>query len=286
MRRRTGFSLVEVLAVIGVIVIVIGLLMPNLNQMRERGRRAQCITNLKSIGGGLQTYVGEPLNQGNYPTRYTQNVALGSDTTANAQSPTAIPYMLVRAGLVPLKAFVCPDDPEGKPQKAVDVEAYDFEPVSSAGYKVMTYSYAAPLKNYSGLDRFMRWPEQTAAASDTSPNVGKTKQTLAWSGTISDDQRRQIVPTLHGGGDCFNVLWADFHVSNETRADIGIRVANADPDVGNDCIFTGARNASWANPSDPNLLLNQDEYGSMTTTDCGYADHLNSNESYLWGPTY
>ena len=66
LNKEKGFTLVELMVVVGILGILPGILLPALNMARESGRRAQCANNLKQIGLGLIMYSNE--NNEMFPT--------------------------------------------------------------------------------------------------------------------------------------------------------------------------------------------------------------------------
>ncbi len=70
-RERCGFTLVELLVVIGIIAVLISILLPALNRARDAAQRVSCLSNLRQVATVLRFYAND--NRDYVPIGYRNN---------------------------------------------------------------------------------------------------------------------------------------------------------------------------------------------------------------------
>ncbi len=206
-RRRTSFTLIELLVVIAIIAILAAMLLPALSAARARARSTNCINNIKQIGTAIMVYASQ---HEDHAPRY--NMPYTGGTTATAYWPG----LLVVYAEMPNTAIVCPEMRDH--QGAADTKVKPNDPTD--GY------YAYP---HYGLNAYLEGraksvlskinePSNFLLSADTCYAAVRTRGYYlianAWS-TASG-----LLDGRHGG--FCNVLFGDGHVESVNTGMNGI----------------------------------------------------------------
>jgi len=119
-----GFSLVELLVVIGIIGLLIALLMPSLARARMQAEQVQCLSNIRQVGVALEIYANE--NDGwLYPPRLGANRARNERWTVH-----------VFRGVWNPPIMICPSDTEPVEEHSYILNDHLFQRDIKRGKKV------------------------------------------------------------------------------------------------------------------------------------------------------
>jgi prepilin-type N-terminal cleavage/methylation domain-containing protein len=139
-RRRSAFTLVELLVVIGIIALLISILLPSLNKAREAGNRTVCLSNLRQFGMAIQMFSMQ--SKGDVPLGYIQNgsgAQMGWNYVAHLNRGSGTPTAILLGALVEPKllqspkAFYCPSEKNDQWSYSTEINPWPFDKVVVPG---------------------------------------------------------------------------------------------------------------------------------------------------------
>ena len=187
--RRESFTLIELLVVIAIIAILAAMLLPALNQARERGKSTKCISNLKTFGFAVITYCDTYRDFMPRPAGYAVGNNGEVGVSGNSFWHTAFAALKLVNAAIPsssrrVEIFMCPSE--------------TMQRVGVSGSTVYTVWNTYKGTAY-GMNRYLSVSYKSAATGSLCPYADKKITQARWPSKTCSIGGKWIHPLINSG---------------------------------------------------------------------------------------